>query len=102
MKRKIGSDWLTQKTKINEGASIGASAVIVSPKVVGRWAMVGAGAIVTKDVPDFALVVGNPARQIGWVGKNGLKLQSTGQDVYVCPISGEKFFLENFIMRELL
>ena len=72
--QKRGGDWEAVGVEIAEGASIGARAVCVAPVRIGRWAMVGAGSVVTRDVPDFALVVGVPARQIGWVGKSGERL----------------------------
>ncbi|HET8591765.1 MAG TPA: hypothetical protein VFM01_19155, partial [Nakamurella sp.] len=62
--------------------------VCVAPVRVGRWAMVAAGAVVTKDVPDFALVVGVPARQIGWVGKAGRQLEDAGDGTWTCPETG--------------
>jgi UDP-2-acetamido-3-amino-2,3-dideoxy-glucuronate N-acetyltransferase len=63
-----------KKTLVKKGATIGANAVIVCGNTIGRYAMVGAGAVVTKEVPDFALMVGNPARQIGWVCECGVRL----------------------------
>ena len=61
---------------VREGASLGARSVCVAPVTIGRWAMVGAGAVVIADVPDFALVVGVPARRIGWVGRAGVRAAS--------------------------
>ena len=75
---KRGGDWEAVGVEIAEGASIGARAVCVAPVRVGRWAMVGAGSVVTRDVPDFALVVGVPARRIGWVGRSGERLVQDG------------------------
>jgi len=72
--RKRGGDWDAVGVEVAEGASIGARAVCVAPVRVGRWAMVGAGSVVTRDVPDSALVVGAPARRIGWVGRSGERL----------------------------
>ena len=74
-------------TYVGRGATIGANAVIVCGNNIGKFAMVGAGAVVTKDVADFALVVGNPARQIGWVSESGDRL---GKDL-VCPRTGEQY-----------
>ncbi|MFO7320937.1 MAG: acyltransferase [Chloroflexota bacterium] len=68
---KDGEDWTISRTLIREGASLGANATIVCGITIGCWAMVGAGAVVTKDVPDYGLVVGNPARLIGYVSKSG-------------------------------
>ena len=66
---KSATDWTPVAVHVKEGASLGARAVCVAPVTVGRWAMVGAGAVVVDDVPDFALVVGVPARRVGWVGR---------------------------------
>ncbi len=72
-------------TRLKAGCSVGANAVILPGVTVGRWAMVGAGAVVTRDVPDFALVLGNPARQLGWVCGCGEKLAfDTGQAACAC------------------
>ena len=70
---KSSSDWIQSRVVVNEGASIGAGAVLVAPVEIGKWAMVGAGSIVTRNVPDFALVVGNPARIVGFVNADGNK-----------------------------
>jgi acetyltransferase-like isoleucine patch superfamily enzyme len=72
---KSASDWHAVGVEVDDGASLGARSVCVAPVRVGRWAMVAAGAVVTKDVPDFALVVGVPARRVGWVGKAGRRLE---------------------------
>jgi len=77
-------------TLIRTGASIGANATIVCGTTVGRYAMVGAGAVVTRDVPDFALVVGAPARRIGWVSRSGDRLDGS----LVCPRTGERYSLD--------
>ena len=74
-------------TLVRKGATIGANAVVVCGVTIGRYAMVGAGAVVTKDVPDHALVVGNPARSMGWVSRTGERL---GADL-VCPRTGERY-----------
>ena len=68
---KTAADWTVSPTRAKEGAAIGGGALILPGVTVGRWAMVGSGAVVTKDVPDFALVVGNPARLIGYVCRCG-------------------------------
>ncbi|MEU1510564.1 acyltransferase [Streptomyces sp. NPDC005811] len=92
-KQKRGGDWEAVGVKILDGASIGARSVCVAPLVIGRWAMVAAGAVVTKDVPDFALVVGVPARRIGWVGRAGVRLteHATEQGTWTCPQTGELY-----------
>jgi UDP-2-acetamido-3-amino-2,3-dideoxy-glucuronate N-acetyltransferase len=76
-------------TLVRRGASIGANATIVCGNTVGRYAMIGAGSVVTKDVADFALVVGAPARRIGWVSRAGDRLK----DDLVCPRTGERYAL---------
>jgi len=87
---KSAHDWEPVGVTIREGASIGARAVCVAPVTVGRWALVAAGAVVVKDVPDFALVVGVPARRVGWVGRAGVPLEEiVGEPgVYRCPETG--------------
>lgn len=89
-KQKRGGDWEAVGVKVAEGASLGARSVCVAPVRIGRWAMVAAGAVVTKDVPDFGLVVGVPARRIGWVGRSGVKLvEREGEPgVWECPQTG--------------
>lgn len=82
-------------TPVRTGASIGANATIVCGNEIGAYAMIGAGAVVTKDVPPFALVVGNPARQIGWVSAYGHRLNFDNSGLAVCPESGEQYKLEN-------
>ena len=90
---KSADDWHPVGVDIREGASIGASATCVAPIVIGRWAMVGSGAVVVKDVPAFALMVGSPARRIGWVGKTGQPLAVDSDDaaLYRCPATGERY-----------
>ena len=73
------------------GASIGARSVCVAPVTIGRWALVAAGSVVTKDVPDFALVAGVPARRIRWVGRAGAPLEPDGDELWVCPTTGERY-----------
>lgn len=74
---------------VREGASVGARVVCVAPATIGRWAMVAAGAVVTADVSDFALVAGVPARRIRWVGRAGEPLEDRGDGTHVCPRTGE-------------
>ncbi len=97
---KSGSDWNAVGVSIDEGASIGAGSVCVAPVEIGRWALVAAGSVVTRNVPDFALVGGVPARQLGWVGKNGQKLHEE-KGIYICPSSGEKYELNAETLREV-
>lgn len=87
---KDASDWQAVGVTIDEGASIGARAVCVAPVRIGRWATVAAGAVVTRDVPDFALVVGVPARRVGWVGTAGAPLRQDGGE-WVCPLTGARY-----------
>ncbi len=82
-------------TIVEKGATIGANATIVCGHRIGRYAFVGAGAVVTKDVKPYALVVGNPARQTGWMSEYGHKLVFDENGMAVCPESGEKYRLEN-------
>ncbi len=87
---KSASDWQPVGVTIREGASIGARAVCVAPVTIGAWATVAAGAVVTKDVPAFALVAGVPARRIGWVGPAGHRLVPDGER-WRCPLTSELF-----------
>ena len=84
-KQKRAGDWHAVGVTVGEGASIGARAVCVAPVRIGRWAMVGAGAVVTADVPDFALVVGVPARRIAWIGRAGERLEQVAAETWRCP-----------------
>lgn len=88
---KGASDWQPVGVTVREGASLGARSVCVAPVEIGRWALVAAGAVVTKDVPDFALVVGVPARRIGWVGRAGVPLVERETGVWECPRTGSIF-----------
>lgn len=88
---KSGSDWDAVGVTIDEGASVGARAVCVAPVRIGAWAMVAAGAVVTRDVPSHALVVGVPARQVGWVGHAGKPLEESGDGRLTCPVSGATY-----------
>lgn len=90
---KVATDWEPVGVTVLDGASIGARAVCVAPITVGRWSMVAAGAVVVDDVPDFALVVGVPARRVGWVGKHGSRLEkvSDSTELWECPMSGMRY-----------
>jgi acetyltransferase-like isoleucine patch superfamily enzyme len=97
---KTASDWDSVGVTIHEGASVGAGAVCVAPVTIGAWSMIAAGAVVTRDVSSFALVAGVPARQIGWVGKSGYKLNKSG-DSFICPISGQEYcFVDGELQEE--
>ncbi|MCB9450943.1 MAG: N-acetyltransferase [Anaerolineaceae bacterium] len=74
MSLKAADDWVMTETRIKAGAAIGANSTLVCGITVGRWAMIGSGSVVTKDVPDYALVVGNPARIIGYVTASGQRV----------------------------
>lgn len=89
------------KTLVKKGATIGANATIVCGNEIGKYAFIGAGAVVTKRVADYALVVGNPARQMGWMSEYGHKLQFNNDGIASCPESGEKYKLENEIVIKL-
>jgi len=83
------------KTIVKKGASIGANATIVCGHDIGEFAFIGAGAVVTKTVPAYALVVGNPARQIGWMSEFGQRLEFDANGMALCTESNEKYKLEN-------
>jgi UDP-2-acetamido-3-amino-2,3-dideoxy-glucuronate N-acetyltransferase len=97
---KTGADWTAVGVVIREGAAIGARAVCVAPVVVGRWALVAAGAVVVADVPDFALVVGVPARRVGWVGRAGVRLVADGDGRFVCPETGARYVEVDGLLSE--
>lgn len=92
-RQKNSTDWRAVGVTIHEGASIGASAVCVAPVEIGAWAMIAAGAVVIADVPEFALVAGNPAHLIAWVGKAGVRVEPVGDlpGEYECPVTHERF-----------
>jgi acetyltransferase-like isoleucine patch superfamily enzyme len=96
-KQRRAGDWHAVGVTVGAGASIGARAVCVAPVRIGRWAMVGAGAVVTADVPDFALVVGVPARRIAWVGRSGERLEQVAAErgenaeIWRCPETGARY-----------
>ena len=88
---KSAADWTPAAVHVKEGASLGARSVCVAPVTIGRWAMVGAGAVVVADVPDFALVVGVPARRVGWVGRAGFALRRRDDATWQCEKTGERY-----------
>ena len=88
---KSGADWHAVGVTIGDGSSIGARAVCIAPVTIGKWALVAAGAVVTKDVPDFALVAGVPAKRIRWVGRAGHPLDSVGDNHFQCPVTGARY-----------
>ncbi len=88
------------KTHVGKGASIGANATIVCGHNIGEYAFIGAGAVVTKEIPAYALVVGNPARQTGWMSEFGHRLEFDQNGIAVCPESSEKYKLtENTVSK---
>jgi acetyltransferase-like isoleucine patch superfamily enzyme len=88
---KSDSDWEVGQIQVGYGASIGAGSIVLPNVAIGRFAMIGAGSVVTRDVPEHALVVGNPARLIGYVCRCGARLAETAPGNYCCPACGEIF-----------
>ena len=89
------------KTVVKKGASIGANATIVCGHDIGEFAFIGAGAVVTKTVPPYALFVGNPARQIGWMSEYGHRLEFNSDGIAICPESNEKYKLLNQTVQKI-
>jgi len=83
------------KTIVKEGASIGANATIVCGNNIGKFAFIGAGAVVTKEIPDYALVVGNPSKQIGWMSEYGHRLEFDNEGVAICLENNDRYRLTN-------
>lgn len=83
------------KTHVGKGATIGANATIVCGHNIGKYAFIGAGAVVTKEIPDYALVVGNPAKQIGWMSEYGHRLEFDENGLAICIESGDEYKIEN-------
>lgn len=88
---KSDADWELGHILVKEGAAIGAGSIIVTGITIGRWTMIGAGSVVTRDVPDNALVYGNPARQHGWVCACGIKLVQQNNGKWTCPKDGSEY-----------
>jgi UDP-2-acetamido-3-amino-2,3-dideoxy-glucuronate N-acetyltransferase len=82
-------------TLVQKGATIGANATIVCGITIGKYAFIGAGAVVTKNIPEYALVVGNPARQTGWMSEYGQKLKFNPEGLAICPESQDKYRFKN-------
>jgi UDP-2-acetamido-3-amino-2,3-dideoxy-glucuronate N-acetyltransferase len=89
------------QTIVRKGASIGANATVVCGNEIGEYALIGAGAVITKAVKPFALVVGNPAKQIGWVSVNGHKLDFDASGKAHCPETGTLYMLENSFVKQV-
>lgn len=89
------------KTLVMQGASIGANATIVCGNNIGKYSLIGAGAVVVKEVPDYALVVGNPAKQIGWVSEFGHRLNFSEDGLAICPESLQEYSLQDNIVKRI-
>jgi UDP-2-acetamido-3-amino-2,3-dideoxy-glucuronate N-acetyltransferase len=89
------------KTIVKKGASIGANATIVCGHDIGEYAFIGAGAVVTKEIPAYALVVGNPAKQIGWISEYGHRLDFNSEGIAICPESNENFKFQNGVVSKI-
>jgi len=87
---KSEADWTAVAVVVDDGAAIGARAVCIAPVRIGAWALVAAGAVVTRDVPAHAIVAGVPARRVGWVGRAGRPLIADGES-WICPETGERY-----------
>lgn len=97
---KTSEDWVPVGVTVREGASVGAGAVCVAPVTIGRWSLVAAGAVVVRDVPDFALVMGTPARRVGWVGRAGRPLVEKEPGMWRCPVSGSTYHEDDGLLLE--
>lgn len=89
------------RTTVRKGASIGANATIVCGNDIGEFAFIGAGAVVVKEIKPYALVVGNPSKQIGWISEFGHRLEFNDQGIALCPESNEKYELKNNLVRKI-
>lgn len=98
---KSAHDWEPVGVTIGRGAAIGARSTCVAPVTIGEWATVAAGAVVVKDVPDYALVAGVPAKRIGWVGESGVPLTAGDvEGVWICPSTGARYFESDGILTK--
>lgn len=97
---QVGKEFYI-KTLVKEGASLGANCTIVCGHTIGRFAFVGAGAVVTRDVPDYALVVGNPAKIIGWMSEGGERLKFDDENIAICSRTNKKYKFENNLVFEI-
>jgi UDP-2-acetamido-3-amino-2,3-dideoxy-glucuronate N-acetyltransferase len=89
------------KTTVRKGATIGANSTIICGHEIGEYAFIGAGAVVTKDVPQYALIIGNPARHVGWMSEYGHRLDFNDEGIAVCPESKEKYLLVKGVVTNL-
>ena len=90
-----------EQTLVRKGASIGANATIICGHEIGQFAFIGAGAVVTKDVPPYALIIGNPGKQVGWMSEFGHRLNFDADGIAICPESNERYQLQNRIVTKL-
>ncbi len=90
-----------QQTLVKKGATIGANATIICGITIGKYAFIGAGAVVTKNISDYALVMGNPARQTGWMSEFGHKLRFNEEGIAICPEGKQKYLLRNGIVTKI-
>ncbi|NJO70135.1 MAG: N-acetyltransferase, partial [Bacteroidetes bacterium] len=90
-----------KKTLVEKGATIGANATIICGHTIGAYAFIGAGAVVTKEVKPYSLVMGNPARHIGWMSEYGHRLNFDGEGIAICPESGEKYLFNDNIVKKI-
>jgi len=97
---QVGAQFYV-KTLVKEGASIGANATIVCGNTLGKHCMIGAGSVVTKDVPDYALVIGTPGRVVGWVSEAGKRLKFDENGIAVCEKSGKKYHFKDSTVVEI-
>lgn len=86
-------------TRVGKGTTIGANATIICGYDIGEYAFIGAGSVVTKSVPAYALIVGNPGKQMGWMSKNGHKLKFDSNNIAICPETKEKYELKNNLVK---
>lgn len=89
------------ETKVGKGASIGANATIICGNPIGEYALIGAGSVITKPIPAYALIVGNPGKQIGWVSEYGHRLQFDNNQIAICLESKQSYKLDNNTVRKL-
>jgi UDP-2-acetamido-3-amino-2,3-dideoxy-glucuronate N-acetyltransferase len=97
---QVGAQFYV-KTLVKEGASIGANATIVCGHTIGKHVLIGAGAVVTKDIPDYALVIGNPGKIVGWVSEAGKKLQFNKEGLAYCEKSGKTYRMQDGKVEEV-
>ncbi|MET0725515.1 MAG: acyltransferase [Leifsonia sp.] len=100
-KLKSADDWNAVGVTVRKGAAIGARSVCIAPVTIGRWALVAAGSVVTRDVLDFAIVRGVPARRVGWVGRAGVPLVHLGSDLFRCPKTSALYRERDGVLGEI-